>query len=191
MYFICKSNLINSCFNVIDIFLLLFTFFFSSQQEEAPKKAKKCRPRQKLFDQQAVRDLGLTVGRDGDFFVFKNNLYSHRGFLYKEVTITSLVLKGVVPTLDELKMFQETQEIEDDTILQVEPEEELSIHPGDIVEVVKNELANLRGKVTAVNNITRLVTMLPQHKDLEVRCLVTCHSSRTCGVLYKCMKCNS
>jgi len=64
------------------------------------------RPLPKLFDAQAIRDLGGQImGKTGGVKLYKGNTYKH-GFLYKKVPIISLMIDGVNPTIDEMERFQ-------------------------------------------------------------------------------------
>ena len=86
-----------------------FNFFFRTNQTEADllKRKKNRRPIQKLFDQDAIRNIGGEVTQDGDFLNFEGNRYTRKGFLYKQFAMSAIMADGVKPTLSELEKFEE------------------------------------------------------------------------------------
>lgn len=57
-----------------------------------------------------VRAIGGEVHSDGDFLLFEGNRYSRKGFLYKNFTMSAILVDGVKPTLAELERFEEQPE---------------------------------------------------------------------------------
>ena len=85
---------------------------------------------------------------DGDFLIFEGNRYSRKGFLYKNFTLSAVIIDGVKPTLAELERFEEQPE-GIDLELSAEKEDKLVTHSfsaGDNVEVCEGELMNLQVK---------------------------------------------
>lgn len=92
---------------------------------------------------------GGEVTSDGDFLIFEGNRYSRKGFLYKNFTLSAVIVDGVKPTLAELERFEEQPE-GIDLELPAEKEDKGVTHSfsaGDNVEVVEGELINLQGKI--------------------------------------------
>lgn len=119
------------------------------QESEAEKRKKKRRPASKPFDPEAVRAIGGEVTRDGDFLIFEGNRYSRKGFLYKNFTLSAVIIDGVKPTLAELERFEEQPE-GIDLELPAEKEDKAVLHSfsaGDNVEVCEGELINLQVKI--------------------------------------------
>lgn len=120
--------------------------FFFSQESEAEKRKKKRRPPSKPFDPEAIRAIGGEVTSDGDFLIFEGNRYSRKGFLYKNFTLSAVIIDGVKPTLAELERFEEQPE-GIDLELPTEKEDKVVTHSfsaGDNVEVCEGELINLQ-----------------------------------------------
>lgn len=137
-----------------------------AMRTEADKTYKlKRRPMPKLFDQDAIKEVGGEIVTDGDFIMFEGNHY-RRGFLYKYFPINAVQADGVKPTLGELEKFQESS---DDLKRELEStslkDTENPFVPGDIVEVKAGELVNLRGKVMTVDGTK--VVMMPDQEDLK------------------------
>lgn len=137
-----------------------------AMRTEADKSYKlKRRPMPKLFDQDAIKEVGGEIVTDGDFLMFEGNHY-RRGFLYKYFPINAVQADGVKPTLGELEKFQESS---DDLKRELETtslkDTENPFVPGDIVEVKTGELVNLRGKVMTVDGTK--VVMMPEQEDLK------------------------
>lgn len=59
--------------------------------QETEKRKKFYRPPQKLFDMEAVREIGGEATTDGDFLIFENNRYSRKGFLFKSFAMSAIV----------------------------------------------------------------------------------------------------
>lgn len=137
-----------------------------AMRTDADKTYKlKRRPMPKLFDHDAIKEVGGEIVTDGDFIMFEGNHY-RRGFLYKYFPINAVQADGVKPTLGELEKFQESS---DDLKRELETtslkDTENPFVPGDIVEVKTGELLNLRGKVMTVDG--NKVVMMPEQEDLK------------------------
>lgn len=81
-----------------------------SSASESEKKRKFKRPSQRLFDVEAIRDIGGEVSRDRDFFVFEGQRCSRNGFLYKAFNMNVILAEGIKQTLEELLKFDEQPE---------------------------------------------------------------------------------
>ena len=137
----------------------------ASNENENQKRKRTKRPPPKLFDIDAIRQIGGEVTNDGDFMIFESNRY-RRGFLYKAFAISALLIDGVKPTLSELEKFEEHPEgveiqLSESTIAE---EKGHSFAPGDNVEVNEGELAHLQGKIVTIDG--NKITMIPKHEDL-------------------------
>ncbi|CAI5447588.1 unnamed protein product [Caenorhabditis angaria] len=136
-----------------------------AMRTEADKNYKmKRRPMQKMFDADAVKEIGGEILNDGDFSIFEGNQYRH-GFLYKYFPINAILADGVKPTLAELEKFQDAkhdlkEQLETTTIKDTEN----PFIPGDVVQVKNGELVNLRGKVLSVEG--HKVVMMPDQEGL-------------------------
>ncbi|KAF4519341.1 hypothetical protein B566_EDAN008263, partial [Ephemera danica] len=135
--------------------------------QEPVKRKRKRRPAQKLLDQETLKEMGVQLIRDGDFLVLKGKYYSLRGFLYLDVDISKLVTSNVRPTLDELDMFNEGREIRE-SLVEDCAMRAAEFSTGDVVEVVQNELASLRGKVISVNEATDMIIEPVEFKSEEL-----------------------
>lgn len=81
-----------------------------AMRTDADKNYKiKRRPMPKLFDQDAIKEVGGEIVPDGDFLIFEGNHF-RRGFLYKYFPINAVQADGVKPTLGELEKFQESSD---------------------------------------------------------------------------------
>lgn len=139
----------------------------TQSENEAEKRKKKRRPASKPFDPEAIRAIGGEVTSDGDFLIFEGNRYSRKGFLYKNFTLSAVIVDGVKPTLAELERFEEQPEGID---LEMPPEKEdkaltHSFSAGDNVEVCEGELINLQGKILSIDG--SMITVMPKHDDLK------------------------
>ncbi|XP_011410252.2 PREDICTED: transcription elongation factor SPT5-like [Amphimedon queenslandica] len=131
--------------------------------DDANRKRRKSRPPAKLFDPEAIRELGGLISYDGDFLVFEGNHFRN-GFMYKQFGMNAIIFEGVKPTLGELEKFEATPE---------EVEVEVSgsaigaagLEPGDLVEVCEGDLMHLQGSVISIDGNN--VTVLPKHEDLR------------------------
>lgn len=136
-------------------------------ESEAEKRKKKRRPPSKPFDPEAIRAIGGEVTSDGDFLIFEGNRYSRKGFLYKNFTMSAVLIEGVKPTLAELERFEEQPE-GIDLELSTEKEDKVVTHSfsaGDNVEVCEGELINLQGKIISIDG--SVIAMMPKHDDLK------------------------
>ncbi|CAD6194882.1 unnamed protein product [Caenorhabditis auriculariae] len=137
-----------------------------AMRTEADRNYKlKRRPMAKLFDVDAIKDIGGEVTNDGDFVTFEGNSY-RRGFLYKYFPLNAILADGVKPSLAELEKFQEAnddlkKELESTSI----KETENPFVPGDMVEVKSGELVNLRGKVETIDGSK--VVLIPDQEGLK------------------------
>ncbi|KAJ8916623.1 hypothetical protein NQ315_000268 [Exocentrus adspersus] len=139
----------------------------AQSESEAEKRKKKRRPASKPFDPEAIRAIGGEVTSDGDFLIFEGNRYSRKGFLYKNFTLSGVIIDGVKPTLAELERFEEQPE-GIDLELPVEKEDKAVTHSfsaGDNVEVCEGELINLQGKIISIDGA--MITIMPKHEDLR------------------------
>ncbi|KAL1502723.1 hypothetical protein ABEB36_007827 [Hypothenemus hampei] len=139
----------------------------TTQSDEAEKRKKKRRPPAKPFDPEAIRAIGGEVTSDGDFLIFEGNRYSRKGFLYKNFTLTAVIVDGVKPTLAELERFEEQPE-GIDLELPSEKEDKAVTHSfsaGDNVEVYKGDLVNLQGKIISIDG--SMITVMPKHEELK------------------------
>ncbi|EFA05446.1 transcription elongation factor SPT5 [Tribolium castaneum] len=139
----------------------------TQSESEAEKRKKKRRPPSKPFDPEAIRSIGGEVTSDGDFLIFEGNRYSRKGFLYKNFTLSAVIIDGVKPTLAELERFEEQPE-GIDLELPTEKEDKAVTHSfsaGDNVEVCEGELINLQGKIISIDGT--MITIMPKHEDLK------------------------
>ncbi|ERL95479.1 hypothetical protein D910_12741 [Dendroctonus ponderosae] len=139
----------------------------TQSESEAEKRKRKRRPPAKPFDPEAIRAIGGEVTSDGDFLIFEGNRYSRKGFLYKNFTLSAVIVDGVKPTLAELERFEEQPE-GIDLELPTEKEDKAVTHSfsaGDNVEVCEGELINLQGKILSIDG--SMITIMPKHADLK------------------------
>jgi len=134
--------------------------------DAAKRKKTQQRPRPLLFDKDKVRAIGGDISNDGDFMIFESNKYTRAGFLCKFFANSAVLVEGVRPSLGELEKFEggctEGLELE---LPAGQQEAATAFTAGDMVEVVEGELANLHGKVLAIEGTK--VTILPRHEELK------------------------
>jgi len=138
-----------------------------SVADQAEKRKRRRRPPQKWFDPDAIREIGGEITQDGDFFLFESNRYRN-GFLYKNISMSGVIIEGVKPTLSELEKFEtsiDDAELEISGKKKIEEEAMHSFAPGDNVEVIEGELIHLQGKILSIDGNT--VTIMPKHEDLK------------------------
>lgn len=137
-------------------------------ESEAAKRKKKRRPPAKPFDPEAIRAIGGEVTSDGDFLIFEGNRYSRKGFLYKNFTMSAILAEGVKPTLGELERFEEQPEGVDIELAAPSKDDPQALHSfsmGDNIEVSSGDLANLQGRIIAIDG--SMITVMPKHEALK------------------------
>lgn len=139
----------------------------SSDDDASGKRKRFKRPAAKLFDIDAIKAIGGEVTNDGDFIIFEGNRY-RRGFLYKTFNMNAVQVDGVKPSLSELEKFEEHPEgieiqLSESTIAE---DKGHSFAPGDNVEVIEGELAQLTGKILSIDG--NKVKIMPNHEELTV-----------------------
>uniref|UniRef100_A0AC35UFR7 DRB sensitivity-inducing factor large subunit n=1 Tax=Rhabditophanes sp. KR3021 TaxID=114890 RepID=A0AC35UFR7_9BILA len=72
---------------------------------KANSKRKFTRIPKALFNQKRIKNCGGQVFPEGDYTMFENNMYKH-GFLYKWFNVMNIYSLGVIPSIDEIKMFK-------------------------------------------------------------------------------------
>jgi len=128
--------------------------------------------------------------RTGDLiYIYGGNRFKD-GYLIKTVSLKVLEIGGIQPTLEELQKFEsaigkEGEEGDEDTLLphiRKEPagmtSKKVHFSKGDFVKVISGDLKGLMGTVDVVDGET--VTVLPQHKDLDVRYNYKLSPSHSC-----------
>jgi transcription elongation factor SPT5 len=120
--------------------------------DEANKRRRKTRPHAKLFDPDAIRDLGGEMSNDGDFLVFEGSHFRN-GFMYKQFGMNAIIYEGVKPTLGELEKFEATPE-EVEVEVSGSSVGSISIQPGDVVEVCEGDLMHLQDIVEEIRTIS-------------------------------------
>ena len=136
----------------------------STEPADQAKRKKFTRPAGKLFDVEAIKQIGGEVSNDGDFYIFESNRY-RRGFLYKSFATSALQIEGVKPTLSELEKFEENPEGIELSESTINDEKAHSFAPEDNIEVIDGELVHLQGKIISIDGSK--ITMMPKHEDLK------------------------
>jgi transcription elongation factor SPT5 len=144
---------------------------------EQPKYKKGQRPAQKLFNSNLVQSADVQRRRypsTGEMFDFFNNEYYNDGFLYKEVSVaTMLRTEDIDPTLDEINKFSLAVEDEDgqnqqSTIVDAEEwKNRVDLAKGDTVRVIEGDLVNLMGIVLTTNTSNGTVKVMPLHEEIK------------------------
>ena len=135
---------------------------------ENQKRKKGKRPPAKFFDHEAIRAIGGDITREGDFDVFERNRYT-QGFLYKDFSISAILVDGVKPSLTELQKFEEQPQVDgakvdiEDT--HVSEDKGHNFAQGDVVEVTQGELLHLHGKIISIEGDK--INICPKHEDLK------------------------
>ena len=130
------------------------------------KNKKNVRPPQKLFNPTNFKDVEEKTYKP--FGIEKlqiwNKLMFQNGFLIKIVKAKSLILEGVDPKLEELKIFNIAQN-EYSSSLDTENivSKKKKFVKGDKVKIIKSNLANLTGTVESHSN--GLVQIIPDLED--------------------------
>lgn len=128
------------------------------------KRKRGKRPIAKMFNEEAIKEIGGEIVRDGDFHIFEGNRY-RSGFLYKSFQFSAIIVDGVKPTLSELDKFEEHPEGLEQASAVIAEDKSHCFFVGDNIEVTEGELIHLQGKVIAVDG--GKITMMPKHEDLK------------------------
>ncbi|CAD6897382.1 unnamed protein product [Tilletia controversa] len=107
-----------------------------------------------------------------DIYKFHNEEYRN-GFCEKAVSVTSLVVEDVQPTLQEIELFQgvtaEVNVSESVNLRQLaqlkRKANEVVVQPGDHVEVFEGEQRGVRGTVDAINGQIIIISM--EHDEMD------------------------
>lgn len=99
----------------------------------------------------------------------------------------NLSIPGVKPTLSELERFEEAPEGIDIELHSTGPggKDDVASHnfsAGDNVEVCEGELANLHGKILAIDG--NVITVMPRHNELNVSNLNMCKIIYFCSCMF-------
>ena len=78
----------------------------SSFKRAISRRSAKSRPPAAPFNVDKMRELGIDVSTDGDFYVCGGNRYA-RGLLYKLFPLSAITDENIQPTFEELKHFQD------------------------------------------------------------------------------------
>lgn len=130
--------------------------------DDENRKRRRTKPPAKLFDPEAIKDLGGDITYDGDFLVFEGSHFRN-GFMYKQFGMNAIIFEGVKPTLGELEKFEATPE-EVEVEVSGSSAGAAALQPGDMVEVCEGSLVNLQGKVLSINGDA--VIIMPKHEEL-------------------------
>ncbi|EGC36193.1 hypothetical protein DICPUDRAFT_47274 [Dictyostelium purpureum] len=146
-------------------------------------KRKRTRPQARFFNPDEVEKLKIPLTRQttashGVLFVMNNEKYKD-GFLYKIFRTQSVIVDGVVPSLEELQKFQDREEkqLDEDGNPMLDVPAELSSAPilprilpkanhfskGDTVRVAQGDLKNLMAIVESVEDDKVLIVPLDQN----------------------------
>jgi transcription elongation factor SPT5 len=152
----------------------------SDNPDRKEKKAiqkDSARPRKKLFnptyyDQSEIKQVVHAMLRENVYNYNKMN-FTLDGFLVKAVKAKSLEIEGVVPQIEELKIFDfskyknEDSNIESliNTMEQSDISQKKHFIKDDKVKIVKGELMNITGKV--VNHGGGIVSMMLDMQELN------------------------
>ena len=126
---------------------------------------KNVKPPQKLFNATNYKDVEEKTHRNfgSEKLHYWNKMMFQAGFLIKMVKAKSLILEGVDPKLEELRIFN----IEHNGNLNLDSENIFSkkknFVKGDKVKIIKSNLANLTGTVESHSN--GLVHIIPDLED--------------------------
>ncbi|CAD6946094.1 unnamed protein product [Tilletia laevis] len=142
------------------------------------KNAINKRPHPQRFVPTEVQRVypGEVAKRGKDIYRFHKEEYRN-GFCEKDVSVTSLVVEDVQPTLQEIELFQGvTAEVDDEgnaiesvNLLQLaklkRKANEVVVQPGDHVEVFAGEQRGVRGTVDAINGQVIIISM--EHAEMD------------------------
>eukprot|EP00894_Picocystis_sp_ML_P001734 jgi/Pico_ML_1/52251/g2983.t2 len=163
-----------------------FALLAAKIEGRAEKGKASVRPPARMFSASEARTHGLALDRTmrdpytGEpFEVFRGQRFRD-GFMYKEVSLRSLKVDGVVPTLEELEKFQLSTQRTDRNgngptsdlaslaaALPEEGESKLTdFTKGDVVVVREGDLKHLKGKVIRRTEDSQ-VEIMPMHEDLK------------------------
>jgi transcription elongation factor SPT5 len=131
---------------------------------------RKLRPAQRLFDSDAVKEIGGMPTREKDNWIFENNRYTSKGYLIKSFPMSMIMSEGVKPTLTELQKFEELPDgVDAETaglLTKSSLDKSHNFMPGDVVEVRSGELIHLTGSVIGIDGDK--IRMVPNHEELKV-----------------------
>ncbi|EGD79485.1 hypothetical protein PTSG_12984 [Salpingoeca rosetta] len=135
------------------------------------KNARKFRPPQRLFNRdeidQAIPDAEVMWDSLRDEYRFENNAYTESGFLIKRIPISGVLTSAIKPTLEELSMFEMTEDAHVEMELPDEPSLQPAFAVGDRVEVVGGDLKNLTGEILSINASSQQVEIRPDSDELK------------------------
>ncbi|KAF2069587.1 hypothetical protein CYY_009091 [Polysphondylium violaceum] len=154
-----------------------------TKKKEAPKR-KRTRPQARFFNPDEVEKMGLLMTKTattlhGSFYVLNNEKYKD-GFLYKPFRLSSIIVDGVSPSLEELEKFQDREEkvgsdnedysrnSRSDASAPLLPKvvpKSTHFSKGDTVKVIEGDLKNLMGIVQTIED--GQVTILPVHDNFK------------------------
>lgn len=163
-----------------------FALLAAKIEGRAEKGKAPVRPPARMFSASEARTHGLALDRTmrdpytGEpFEVFQGQRFRD-GFMYKDVSLKSLKVDGVVPTLEELEKFQLSTKKTDRNgngptsdlaslaaALPEEGESKLTdFTKGDVVVVREGDLKHLKGKVLRRTEDSQ-VEIMPMHQELK------------------------
>ena len=132
------------------------------------RKKMQARPPARLFKPEELSHLGADIQKSRGFWIFNNERYKD-GYLFKELSVSSLDHEGINPTLDEITRFQSGNDNEDEVDLSglaiLANNNNIKFSKGDLVEVIEGDLINLMGTVESVEGDK--VTVIPKHEELK------------------------
>ena len=119
----------------------------------------KFRPAQRLFSEIEAQQYDFehltTAKRDRNYYIYKNEEYIN-GFLYKDIKYTQLETQNVMPSLQELTLFDSMKESEGIDLQSVAAtlknadSNVISFQPNDRVEIISGEQSKMKGRVLSI-----------------------------------------
>lgn len=102
----------------------------------------------------------------GEYFDYIGGMMFRDGFLYKLVSLRSILAHNIEPTLDELENFKQNGEESFSSSMLIENRKKIHFVKGDKVRVMSGDLQNLSGTVEKLEGENVLIQ--PDMKDLPV-----------------------
>ncbi|CRH01026.1 transcription elongation factor SPT5, putative [Plasmodium relictum] len=140
------------------------------------RKKKKERPLKKFFDREEIEQIGGVIehGPYPRTIKYQNNIFEENGYLLKKMNIKYLISENANITLTEIRDFNKNNTNEEDINLHLSKAfiNKNSLHlfkKDERVKIMKGELYNLIGTITAIND--NVLTVNPDNLAKEFKFL--------------------
>lgn len=137
----------------------------------------------RLFNPQEVAKLDRehSITKSRGHWVYLGETYRD-GFLEKDFRLTSLVVRSVKPTVEELALFQRDQSATTQSTVAAKATTTAIFGVGDLVRVIEGEFRNLLGTITSVQASSEMLTVkFQEHTASATLSFRSCQKHLRCG----------